>query len=112
MISNGYSFVREELLSPIVLGVGLQVYVFASENWWAMCALPLMYLSWCACAPNFNLADGCLPVVFTSSLFAFGILFGSANVTLAGLACGTTWTVASIEALLRMKAYPSSKKGP
>jgi hypothetical protein len=106
MICNGYSFVREQLVSPILLGIGLQVYVFASENWWAMSALPLMFLGWIACAPNLNLADGCLPVVFTFSLFAFGILFGSANAILAGLACGTTWAVASIEALLRMKAYP------
>jgi hypothetical protein len=98
-----YVFNRRELRAPVVLMATLIVYVVWRGDWIGLVGLPLAYLSWCGCAPNLNLADGCLPVLANVVAFVLGVTLGQVGLIVAAGVCGVTWIVASIESAWRCK---------
>ncbi|AWM37612.1 hypothetical protein GobsT_43980 [Gemmata obscuriglobus] len=96
-----YVFNRRELKSPLVVAAGLVAFAVWRSEWVALVGLPLVYVGWCGCAPNMNLANGCLPALATGTALAFGATVGSAGVLVAAGACGVTWVVASAESAWR-----------
>jgi len=103
MTCQGYTFDVARLITPYVF-VGCVVgYLVANEDWKYSAALPLIYLGWAGCAPNFNLANGCLPTLFSVALITGGLAFHSTFVALLGMACLSTWAAASLEFRIRGK---------
>jgi hypothetical protein len=98
-----YVFNRRELRAPFVVAAGLVAFAVWRSEWLALAGLPLVYLGWCGCAPNLNLANGCLPVLATGVALAVGAAVGSVGLLAAASACGTTWVVASLESAWRCR---------
>jgi hypothetical protein len=98
-----YVFNRRELRSPLVIMAILIVYVVWRRDWIGLVGLPLVYVSWCGCAPNLNLVDGCLPVLATVVATVLGLTLGQVGLSVAAGASGVTWIVASIESARRCK---------
>jgi hypothetical protein len=98
-----YVFNRSELRAPLVVAAGLVAFAVWRSEWLALIGLPLVYLGWCGCAPNLNLANGCLPVLATGITLAIGAALGSAGLLVAGGACGVAWVAASLESVWRCR---------
>jgi hypothetical protein len=98
-----YVFRRRDLRTPLVVAVLLAAYVVWRADWVGLVGLPLVYLGWCGCAPNLNLANGCLPVVATALAAAGGCAAGSTGLIAAAVACGVTWVGASLESAWRCR---------
>lgn len=98
-----YVFNRRELRSPLAVAAGLVALAVWRSEWVALVGLPLIYLGWCGCAPNLNLANGCLPVLATSVTFGIGVVVGSAGLLAAAGAGVLTWVAASLESAWRCR---------
>jgi hypothetical protein len=98
-----YVFHRARLLSPIIVATALIGYCVWRREWIGLTGLPLIYLGWVACAPNLNLADGCLPVFVTLVSGTLGFALGVHGLTVAAAACGATWLLASLESASRCR---------
>ena len=96
-------FSRRGLRSPIVVTTALVAFAVWRSEWLALVGLPLVYLGWCGCGPNLNVADGWLPIVSTGVTLAVGAAVDSAGLLAAGAACGATWVVASLESAWRCR---------
>jgi hypothetical protein len=88
---------------PILPAVLLIFYSVNFRDWFALLGLALIYLSWIQCAPNFNLVNGCLPIVFTSAFLTTGVWLSSSSLIVLGISCGATWIITSIEAGFRSR---------
>lgn len=98
-----YVFNRRELRAPLAVAAGLVAFAVWRFEWLALVGLPLIYLAWCGCAPNLNLADGCLPVLASGVTLAIGAAAGSAGLLAAGGACAVAWVAASLESAWRCR---------
>jgi hypothetical protein len=96
-----YVFDRRRLLTPIGVAIVFISYTAWRGDWFSLLGLPLIYLGWCCCAPNLNLADGCLPLVATAVTFVLGAVLGLPGLVAVAVACGATWFVASLESAWR-----------
>ena len=107
-----YVFNRRELRSPLAVAAALIVFALWRSEGLALVGLPLVYLGWCGCAPNLNLADGCLPLLATVVTLAIGAAVGSAGLLVAGGACGLAWVAASLESAWRCRPESCSAEQP
>ena len=98
-----YVFNRRELRTPLATAVLLVAYSLWRSEWLGLIGLPLIYLAWCGCAPNFNLGNGCLPLVATAVVFVNWGVFRSPGLLAAAVGCGATWFVASLESAWRCR---------
>jgi hypothetical protein len=99
-------FNPRELLSPLVVGIALIAYCVSCGEWLGLVGLPLIYLGWCCCAPNLNLADGCLSVLATAVVGILGLVLSLHGLLVAAAACGATWLAASLESAYRCVPVP------
>lgn len=101
MVEVVHVFSRTQLRSPILVAATLVAFAFWRSEWFALAGLPLVYVAWSSCAPNLNLADGCLPTLLTVVALAVGAGTGSPGLLAAGVACGVEWVAASLESAWR-----------
>ncbi len=99
-----YVFNPRELRAPLAGAAGLVAVAVWRSEWLALVGLPLVYLGWCGCSPNLNLANGCLPVLAAAITFALGAAVESVGLLAAASACGVTWVAASVESACRCRA--------
>jgi hypothetical protein len=98
-------FNRRELRSPFPIAAGLAAFSIWRSEWIGLLGLPLIFLGWWGCAPNLNLADGCLPILATGIILVVGAALGSAGLLAAATACGVAWLGASLESAWRCRPY-------
>jgi hypothetical protein len=98
-----YVFNRRELVTPLVVAAGLVAFAVWKSAWLSLVGLPLIYIGWRGCAPNMNLANGCLPVLASGVCFGVGATLDSISLCVAAAACGMTWIVSSLESAWRSR---------
>jgi len=101
-------FDRRELRTPIVAAVALAGYAAWQGEWLSLVGLPLIYLAWLGCAPNLNLVRGLLAILSSAVASALGVLLPLPGLLAAGVACGVTWVIASVESEWRCRPQDDS----
>ncbi len=93
--------VKPAILAPVLLSLGT-LFIAFNYTFWALAALPFIYLASICAAPNFNLADGCL--AWIAIFIGGGISFFQKELGEAIL-CGSalSWILSGIEKWLRAK---------
>jgi hypothetical protein len=106
MIERVYR-VRPAVIAPAVLAVAAIVFA-VRQSWWALVALPFIYLGSICAQPNLNLANGCL--AYLAMLIGFGItaLFPPLGFAILGGAMSGFYASA-LEKWIRMRPVPEAE---
>jgi hypothetical protein len=101
--------VRPAVIAPAVLAVAAMVFA-VRQSWWALVALPFIYLGSVCAQPNLNLANGCL--AYLAMLIGFGItaLFPPLGFAILGGAMSGFY-VSALEKWIRMRLVPEAALG-
>jgi hypothetical protein len=99
--------VRPAVIAPAVLAVAAVVFA-VRQSWWALVALPFIYLGSICAQPNLNLANGCL--AYLAMLIGFGIsaLFPPLGFAIVGGAMSGFY-VSALEKRIRMRPVPEAE---
>jgi hypothetical protein len=101
--------IRPAIFAPSILSVAA-VVIALQVSWWALAALPFIWLGSVSAQPNLNLANGCF--AYLAMLIGFGLIalyrpLGAA--ILAGTMSG--FYVSAIEKRLRAKPCDDAQPG-
>src|SRR5512133_1940316 len=99
--------VRPAVVAPALLGV-IAFIVAVRESWWALAALPFIYLGSICAQPNLNLANGCLAYVAMIVGFAVTALFRPLGFAILGGAMSGFY-VSALEKWIRMRPVPEAE---
>ena len=101
--------VRPAIFAPVLLGV-IAITVAGRESWWALAALPFIYLGSVCAQPNLNLANGCLAYLAMIAGFIVLALFRPLGFAILGGAMSGFYASA-IEKWMRMRPVPEAEPG-
>ena len=101
--------VRPEVFAPAVLAVAAIVFA-ARQSWWALAALPFIYLGSVCAQPNLNLANGCLAYLAMLIGFAVTALCPPLGFAILGGAMSGFY-VSALEKWVRMRPVPEAELG-
>jgi uncharacterized membrane protein YwzB len=95
------------MFAPAVLAV-IAVIVAVRESWWALAALPFIWLGSICAQPNLNLANGCLAYVAMVVGFAVTAFFRPLGFAILGGAMSGFY-VSAVEKWIRMRPAPEAE---
>jgi hypothetical protein len=97
------------VVAPVLLAV-VTVVVAVRESWWALAALPFIYLGSICAQPNLNLANGCL--AYLAMIIGFGVtaLFRPLGFAILGGAMSGFY-ISALEKWIRMRPVPEAEYG-
>jgi len=108
-IESGYIYINKyKSLSPYLIFAGIIYYSIYIGGPYYLFAIFTFIAGWLGAAPNFNLANGCLPQLTLIFCLLLSIAFGPIAVHI-GLVGWATWAIFSLELCISVNVKSTTK---